>query len=157
MIRALSIFLLGSAATFSADPPILPLGVCEVLRGLPALEGKNVAVIGRYSFRETGRWVGEQSCAPPVTVPPQLWLLEDSKGGPKPPENFELDGVALDRKFAELQRRAPLGKFRFGTSDYDRWAVIYGRVESRKGEDAKKSAANLIIRGDGVIIVLTPE
>jgi hypothetical protein len=156
-IRALSLFILGSAATFSADPPILPLGVCEVLRDLTALEGKNVAVIGRYSFRGIGRWIGEQSCTPPVTVPVQLWLVEDLKGGPKPPGNFELDGVALNRKFAELQRRTPLGKFRFGTPDYDRWAVIYGRVEARKGEDARKAAANLVIRGDGVIIVLTPE
>jgi hypothetical protein len=157
MIRALSVFILGGGATFSADPPILPLGVCEVLSDLPALEGKGVAVIGRYSFRENGRWVGEQSCAAPVTVPPQLWLVEDSKGAPKPPGNFELDGVALNRKFAELQRHSPLGKFRFGTPDYDRWAVIYGRVEGRKGEDTKKAAANLVIRGDGVIIVLTPE
>jgi hypothetical protein len=157
IIRVLSIFVLGSAATFSADPPILPLGVCEVLRDLPALDGKNVAVIGRYSFRGNGRWIGEQSCTPTVTVPLELWLVEDLKGGPKPPENFQLDGVALNRKFAELQRRSPLGKFRFGTPDYDRWAVIYGRVEARKGEDTKKAAANLVIRGDGVIIVLTPE
>jgi hypothetical protein len=157
MMWMLSIFVLGGVATVSADPPILPLGVCEVLRDLPALEGKNVAVIGRYSFRESGRWVGEQSCAPPVTVPPQLWLLEDLKGGPKPPGNFELDGVVLNRKFAELQRHSPLGKFRFGTPEYDRWAVIYGRVELRKGDQAKKAAANLIFRGDGVIVVLTPE
>ncbi|HEV3201024.1 MAG TPA: hypothetical protein VGZ73_24145 [Bryobacteraceae bacterium] len=153
----MSILILGGAATFSADPPILPLGVCEVLRELAALEGKNVAVIGRYSFREAGRWIGEQSCTPTVTVPLQLWLVEDSKGGPKPPGNYELDGVALNRKFAELQRRTPLGKFRFGTPDYDRWAVVYGRVEARKGEDTKRAAANLVIRGDGVIIVLTPE
>jgi hypothetical protein len=153
----LPLIVLGSTATISADPPVLPLGVCEVLRDLPAMEGKNVAVIGRYSFRTTGRWVDEQSCAPPVTVPLQLSIVEDSKGAPKPPDNFELDGVELKRKFVALQRRTPLGKFRFGTPDYDRWAVIYGRVEGRKGDDAKKAAANLVIRGDGVIIVLTPE
>jgi hypothetical protein len=83
--------------------------------------------------------------------------VEDLKSGPKPPDNFEIDGVVLKQKFDELQRRSPLGKFRFGTPDYDRWAVIYGRVEARKGEDAKKAAANLVIRGDGVIIVLRPE
>jgi hypothetical protein len=135
----------------------MPLGVCEVLRDLPALEGKSVAVVGRYSFRGSGRWVGEESCTPSVTVPLQLWVVEDLKSGPKPPENFELDAVALNRKFTELRRRTPLGKFRFGTPDYDRWAVIYGRVEARKGEDTKKAPANLVIRGDGVIIVLTPE
>jgi hypothetical protein len=157
IIRALSIFMVGSVVTFSADPPIVPLGVCDVLRDLPAFEGKSVTVIGRYSYRENGRWVGDQSCDPPVKVPLALWLLEDLKNGPKPPENFELDAVALNRKYAELRRRAPLGKFRFGTPEYDRWAVIYGRVEARKGEDTKKAAANLIFRGDGVIIVLTPE
>jgi hypothetical protein len=149
--------ILGGAATFSADPPILPLGVCEVLRDLPAVEGKNVAVIGRYSYRATGRWVDEQSCTPALTVPLQLVLVEDSKGAPKPPDNFQLDGVVLKQKFDELRRRTPLGKFRFGTPDYDRWAVIYGRVEARKGDDTKKAAANLVIRGDGVIIKLTPE
>jgi hypothetical protein len=157
MMRATSVFILAGATTFSADPPILPVGVCEVLRDLPAHEGKTVAVIGRYSFRENGRWVGEQVCDPPITVPPQLWLVEDSKDGPKPPNNFELDGVALHRKFNEVQRHTVLGKFRFGTPDYDRWAVIYGRVEARKGEDAKKAAANLVFRGNGVIVVLTPE
>ena len=141
----------------SADAPVVPVGVCDVLRDLAAHDGKNVAVVGRYSFRETGgRWVGEQSCSA-LTVPPQLWLLEDSKSAPKLPENFEVDGAVLKQKFEELQHRAPLGKFRFGSSDYDRWAVIYGRVETRKGDDAKKAAANLVIRGDGVIIVLTPE
>jgi hypothetical protein len=153
----LSLVVLGGAVTISADPPIVPLGVCEVLRDLPALEGKNLAVLGRYSFRENGRWVGEQSCSPPVTVPLQLWLVEDAKSGPKPPEDYQLDGVVLLRKLTDLQRRSPLGHFRFGTPDYDRWAVIYGRVEARKGEDARKYAANLVIRGDGLIIKLTPE
>ncbi|MBZ5621099.1 MAG: hypothetical protein LAQ69_20590 [Acidobacteriia bacterium] len=157
MIRALTVFILSAATTFSADPPIVPLGVCEVLRDLPAQEGKSVAVIGRYSFRGNGRWVGEQTCDPPVTVPPQLWLLEDSKDGPKPPGDFELDAIALHRKLTEIERHTSLGKFRFGTPDYDRWAVIYGRVEARKGADTKKAAANLVFRGDGVIVVLTPQ
>src|SRR5579871_2575466 len=100
----------------SADPPIVPAGVCEVLRDLPAMEGKSVAVIGRYSYRENGRWLGEQSCAPPLAVPPQLWVVEDSKSGPKPPDDFQLDGVVLKKKFDELQRRSPLGKFRFGSA-----------------------------------------
>jgi hypothetical protein len=126
------------------------------MRELPAQEGKDVAVIGRYSFREHGRWIGEQECVPATdTSPAQLWLLEDSKDGPKPPSNFDLDGVVLNRKLAQVQRHTTLGKFRFGTPDYDRWAVIYGRVEARKGDDAKKAPANLVYRGSGVIVVLT--
>src|SRR5690349_19663918 len=111
MIRTLSAFLLAGAATFSADPPITPFTVCEVLRDLPPHEGKDVAIIGRYSFRENGRWVGEQVCEPAVNVPPLLWLVEDAKDGPRPPGNYGLDGVALNRKFAEIQRHTALGKF----------------------------------------------
>ncbi len=147
---------LAGAALISADPPITPLSVCEVLRDLPAEEGKNVAVLGRYSFREKGRWIGEDACSPPGENPPQLWLVEDSSA-PKPPDDFELDGGALHKKFLELRRHTSLGKFRFGTPDYDRWAVIFGQVKPRQGEDAKKAAANLVYRGSGVIIFLTPE
>jgi len=86
-----------------------------------------------------------------------LWLTEDSAGGPKPPGDFELDASALNRKFAELVKRTTLGKFRFGTPDYDRWAVVYGRVVLRKGNDAAKAPADLVFRGSGVVIFLTTE
>jgi hypothetical protein len=116
-----------------------------------------VAVLGRYSFRHEGRWIGEQSCDPAVTVPPMLWLTEDSTDGPKPPPHFEFDAAALNKKFAALLHHTSLGKFRFGTPEYDRWAVVYGRVVSRKGDAAKKAAADLLFRGDGVVIFLTAE
>lgn len=141
----------------AADPPLVPLTVCEILRDLPPHEGKSAAVLGRYSFRETGRWLGEQVCEPASPSPPQLRLMEDSKDGPKPPENFDLDSAAIRSKLAEMRQRTSLGKFRFGTPDYDRWAVVYGRVETRKGEAAKKAAADLVFRGDGVIVFLTGE
>jgi hypothetical protein len=157
VLRLTAVFLLAGLATFSADPPLVPLGVCEVLRDLPAHDGKNVAVIGRYSFRETGRSLGEQACDPPLEVQTQLSLVEDVYRGPKPPGNFELDGVAVNRKLAQIRRRTTLGKFRFGTPDYDRWAVVYGEVKLRQGDDAKKTPANLVFRGDGVVLFLTPD
>ena len=145
----------------AADPPLVPLTVCEVLRDLPSYAGKSVAVLGRYSFRESGRWVGEQSCdagSPgPGGAPPLLWLVEDSSGGPKPPGDFELDAVALNRKFAAMRQHTSLGKFRFGTPDYDRWAVIYGRVETRKAEAARQAPASLVFRGSGVVVFMTAE
>jgi hypothetical protein len=142
----------------AADPPLVPVGVCEVLRDLPSYEGKGVAVVGRYSFRESGRWMSEQACdagSPgPGGTPPLLWLVEDSNDGPKPPGDFELDAMALNRKFALMRQHTSLGKFRFGTPDYDRWAVIYGRVESRKAEAARQASANLVFRGSGVVVFL---
>ncbi len=155
--RLVSLGVSLGAASISADAPLVPLSVCEVLRDLPAHDGKGIAVLGRYSFREDGTWIGEQSCEPPVAGPPILWLLESSKDGPKPPDNFEIDGAALRKKFAALQQHTSLGKFRFGTPDYDRWAVVYGRVKQREGEEAKKAPANLFYRGSGVVIFLTTQ
>jgi hypothetical protein len=141
---------------WAADPAVEPVSVCEVLHDLASLEGKTVAVIGRYSFRQTGRWIAEQSCEPATNEPPQLWLVEDTKDAPRPPEPFEIDALSMRKKFAAITLHTALGKFRFGTPDYDRWAVIYGRVEARKGDDAKKAPANLVIRGNGVIVYVNP-
>ena len=159
MLRLPFVFLVAGLASFSADPPLVPLGVCEVLRDLPSYDGKSIAVIGRYSFRETGSWIGEQTCDPPLegSVPAQLWLVRDSFRGPKPPGTFELDGIALNRKFAQIRRHTSLGKFRFGTPDYDRWSIIFGEVKRLQGEDARKAPANFVYRGDGVVINLTPD
>jgi hypothetical protein len=144
-------------AAVGATGPIVPVTVCEVVADPAAYEGKDLAILGRYSFRKDGRWVGEQSCAAASSTPPMLWLTEDANGGPKPPGDFELDAAALNRKFADIVKRTTLGKFRFGTPDYDRWAVVYGRVVLRKGNDAAKAPADLVFRGSGVVIFLTTE
>jgi hypothetical protein len=151
------VFLLGVLAALpatSADSAIIPMTVCEILHELPNYDGKPVAALGRYSFRQKGRWLAEQSCEEPPPGDPTLWLVEDTKDGPHPPDTFTLDAAAVERKLAEVRKRTSLGKFRFGASDYDRWALVYGRVESRKGEDAKIAPADLVFRGDGVVVFL---
>ena len=145
------------AAVRPADAPLAPLGVCEVLRDLSSLEGKSVPVLGRYSFRQNGRWMSEEACDAPAPAPPELWLLEDSREGPLPPRDYEIDAAALKRKRMEMERRTSLGKFRFGTPDYDRWAIVYGRIEIRKGGDAKIAPANLVYRGSGAVLILPPK
>ena len=65
---------------------------------------------------------------------------------------------SLNKKFAELVRHSSLGKFRFGTPEYDRWAVVYGRVVARKGDaDREGSPPTCVFRGNGVVIFLTTE
>jgi hypothetical protein len=152
------VFVLGVVVGFpaaNADAPIVPLRVCEIVHDLAMYDGKPVAALGRYSFRQTGRWLDEKSCEDSATSTPLLWLTEDIKDGPKPPDDFEMDGVALSHKLADLRKRTQLGKFRFGAQDYDRWAVVYGRIESRKGDAAKKALADLVFRGNGVVVFLT--
>jgi hypothetical protein len=101
--------------------------------------------------------MGEEACGAEAAGRSLLWLTEDGAAGPKPPGNFEIDAAVLNRKFAELVKRTTLGKFRFGTADYDRWAVVYGRIVSRKGNDAAKAPADLVFRGSGVVVFLTTE
>ena len=155
--RYISLTLLLAAFALAADPPIPPVTVCEILADLPAHEGRELAVLGRFSFRRDGRWIGEQSCDPAITTSPVLWLTEESSAAPKPPANFEFDVAVLNKKFAALIRHTALGKFRFGNPEYDRWAVVYGRVVSRQGDPARKAPADLVFRGNGVIVFLTTE
>jgi hypothetical protein len=140
----------------AADTALEPLTVCEVLKDVPTQDGKTVAVLGRFSFRREGRTLNEESCGmnreagePPP--PNAIRLTDDSKNGPKPPEVFALDGSAVNRKLKTIQEHTRLHTFRFGTADYDRWAVVYGRLEVDK---AKPPAARLVYRGDGVVLFL---
>jgi hypothetical protein len=153
----IAIVLLAAATAVAADPPITPVTVCEIASDLAAHEGKDIAVLGRYSYRRDGRWLGEDACDTSAKVPPMLWLTEDSVAAPKPPGDFELDVAILNKKFANLVRHSALGKFRFGNPEYDRWAVVYGRVVARKGDAARKAPADLLFRGNGVVIFLTTE
>jgi hypothetical protein len=119
--------------------PLAPLGVCEVLRDLAGLAGKAIPVLGRYSYRENGRWMSEQACDPAAPAPAELWLLESSTDGPMPPRDYEIDAVVLKRKRIEMERRTSLG------------------VEARKGDDAKIAPANLVFRGSGAVLILPGE
>jgi hypothetical protein len=157
LFRAAACLLAAGGFARAADPQLAPVGVCEVLRDLASWENKNAAIVGRYSFRPIGRWVSEQACDTGAADPPQLWIIEDDTRGPRPPERFEFDAAQVRLKLTEIARHTALAKFRFGTPGYDRWAVVYGRVEPRKGDDARKAPANLVIRGASVIVFLTVE
>jgi hypothetical protein len=154
-LRAIVLALIAYAPAFAQNVPIVPMTVCEILQDLASHEGKTAAVLGRYSFRETGLWVGEQTCDAGGGSSVQITLVENLKDGPAPPADFELDAAALRKKLAEVQKHTSLGKFRFGTPDYDRWAVIYGRVELLKAQDPKKTPPVLVFRGSGVVVFLT--
>ena len=158
LFRAAACLLAAGGLARAADPQLAPVGVCEVLRDLASWENKSAAIVGRYSFRPTGRWVSEQVCEPGAADPPQLWIVEDDKDGPRPPERFELDVAQVRVKLAAITRHTALAKFPFGSSPgYDRWAVVYGRIQARKGDDARKAPANLVIRGAAVIVFLNAE
>jgi hypothetical protein len=74
------------------------------------------------------------------------WPTASSASPAARPEPLNLDKAALKKTFADLQGRSTLGKFHFGTSDNDRWALVFGRIERRAGDDAKQAPANLAYR-----------
>lgn len=147
--------LAAAAPAWGADKPLIPMTVCEIVRDLPTQLGKTIAVLGRYSFRSSGRWMAEEGCEDKQPGA-ELWMAEDLKAGPKPPDELVLDSASLKKKFADVQTRSKLEVFKFGTSDYDRWAVVYGRIAAATGSEGRKSAAELVFRGSSVIVVITP-
>jgi len=121
----------------AAEPPLQPVTVCEVMEDLAAYDGKVVAVVGRFSFRQSGRWLGEQKCARKLVIsdqewPNAFWVAYEQGNAPKLPVRLAVDSAALEQKLRTVKMGTSLTKLPFGTADYDGWALIYGRVETRK-------------------------
>lgn len=125
-----------------------PERACQVLDDLTGHEGKVVAVVGRYSFRSSGRSVGEEKCA---HGPGTIRVVFDRKNAPKIPEHLEIDAVEVKKLLQAIQQQTALGKFRFGSPDYDRWAVVYGRVEPGK---SPTEPAQLVCAGDTEVMFI---
>jgi len=159
-----------------AEPALQPVTVCEVLQDLPAWDGKVVAVVGRFSYRQAGRWLGEQKCAQKFVTgdrewPNAFWVAYDPATAPKPPEVLAVDAALLAQKLRAVKLGTSLTKFRFGSGDYDNWAVVYGRIETRKdlvtvtADGPRKngfgygesSPARLVCHGDAVVIFLNDD
>jgi len=159
-----------------AEPALQPVTVCEVLQGLSAYDGKVVAVVGRFSSRQTGRWLGEQKCDRKLVAggqewPNAFWVTYDPAAAPEPPTVLAVDATLLAQKLRAVKLGTSLTKLPFGSPDYDNWAVVYGRVETRKdlvtvtGSGTRKngfgygesSPARLICHGDAVVIFLNDD
>ena len=159
-----------------AEPALQPVTVCEVLQDLSAYDGKVVAVVGRFSARQTGRWLGEQKCGHKLVTgdqewPNAFWVAYDSADAPKPPTVLAVDAAVLARKLRAVKLGTSLTKLPFGSPDYDNWAVVYGRVETRKdlvtatGSGTRRngygygesSPARLVCHGDAVVIFLNED
>jgi hypothetical protein len=178
LVRSLRLFtgLLVCLAAMAADAPLLPVTVCELIGNPEQYDGKAVAVVGKFSFRESaGRYIGEASCRKKLLSGTAEWpstfrVVFDPRGAPKPPDVFAVSSGLLNRKLEELKERTPMGKFRFGSLDYDRWAVVYGRLEFRRdlhtvtitpavGKTAglEPSPAQVICSGEAAVMFIPDE
>jgi hypothetical protein len=107
--------------------------VCDVFRDLPAAGGKTVVAIGKLSFRQSGRTLSEGRCVVSPGEKVYSAVLEvafDSKTAPRPDGPLSIPSANVYKKLGQVKRTTDLGRVRFGSPDYDRWAFIYGRVEN---------------------------
>ncbi len=140
-----------------AEVKVRTATVCEVLSNPKSFDGLEIAIVGRYSSRETGRLLGEDDCSyagrPAVTpVKPAVVALRlDRAGAPHLAAAFSVEAPSLDAKIRLVHAHTQLGEFPFGTPDYDRWAVVYGRFET---QPSRPGLAILRYAGDGYVIFL---
>ena len=132
------------AGLHAADAPLPVVRVCEILRDLPSYHGKVVAVVGRFSYREAGRFLSEKTCgsAKSESHPDSaaIRVLYDSKSAPKLPAVLSLDRSLVDKELELIRRETSLASFRFGSQYYDRWAVVYGRIEINQDSDTRSKS-----------------
>jgi hypothetical protein len=170
VLRLASLALVVSRCVVGADAQdaqLKPVRVCEILQDLAAYNGKTVLVVGRFSFRESGRYIAEDTCGQKLSSGGTgraytLVLVSDPKTGPKGPERIEIDAALLREKLKLVKASTALRKFRFGSPDYDRWAVVLGRIELSKESSPGTSgradaAAMLLYRGEGLIVTISDE
>ncbi len=167
MLPRLSILVLASAALLAGGDALEPVTVCELLTHAAEREGAVVALAGRFSFRENGRYVSEEDCPAAQGWPVSIRVAFDDKEAPKAPPVLEIDAAALSRKLKAVRRHTSLAKFRFGSPYYDRWAVIYGKVEFRRefrdgkrpenGKSPLESAPARLVCLEGAVLLMPDE
>jgi len=158
VLLAMRTFLLALAVALSpvfaadANAPVQPAAVCEVLAHPANYAGRTVLVVGRFSFREYGRFLSEKDCV--------LRVVLDEKDGPVPPSGFAVNNDAAARTLATIRKTTSLAKFRFGSAEYDRWAMIYGLVEpasppeKRGAREFDDAASRILCHSDTLIVFL---
>ena len=119
------------------------LSVCEVQTNVAAWEGKPIAIAGRYSLRGRAIWLGQEHC--PGESATKMRLVLDDARAPHLPDQAVMDEHAAEQKLKQIRATTTLGKFHFGSPDYDRWAIVFGMVER------SKDGLLLVFRGDGVV------
>ncbi|HZU26529.1 MAG TPA: hypothetical protein VFA04_13470 [Bryobacteraceae bacterium] len=154
-----------AAALLSAALPALgaaaahPVRVCDVLRKPEEYAGKAMLVLGRLSSRESGRFLGEERCSD-QGKPVLLELHPDRQAGPLPDGSIDVDRAAVEHDIAEMKKSTALHTFPFGSGEYDRWAIVYGRVEIPTANTKPASdryAGKIVLRSDSLVIFLNDQ
>jgi len=158
---------LTGAGLHAAEDSLPVVRVCDVLRDLPSYYGKVAAVVGRFSYREEGKFLSEKTCDSMKSEghadPAAILVVYDAKSAPKPARDLYFDRSLIDKELELIRRHTSLASFRFGSQDYDRWAVVYGRIEMNKDSAAgskplrnefQPAAARIICTSKSMVVFL---
>ena len=165
VVCALSLSGAVTAGAAERQSPLSPVTVCQVLTSPDQFAGKTVLVLGRFSFRASGRFLSQDKCpGPGKGGEGVLRIVMDRQDGPAPPDSMSVDTRAVDRELEAMQKSTTLASFRFGSSDYDRWSLVYARFEpppkedkpaaSSGSEEFSEARARLLCRGEALVIFL---
>jgi hypothetical protein len=131
-IALVLIFIINStvtlAQTSSRSETITVAGVCEILDNRSFYNGKDVAIVGRWSTTDEGFWLTDK-CDNQTKTGDYIWrnilaLTYD----PSLPSAFA-NGLKTNK--SEIEKKINELKERLKTSnDKTAWAVVYGRVET---------------------------
>ena len=56
-------------------------------------------------------------------------IVKRDASAPRPPSVLSFDRSLVGKELELIRRQTSLASFRFGSQYYDRWAVVYGRIE----------------------------
>ena len=129
-----------------------PLTVCEVLQDLKASQGKSIAVLGRWSGSPEGEGesLSEVDCARPVKTKGFTWPNALSlEWDPHSPLELDVSAMNQEAVAAKLQAVKRTTKLRAG----ERWAVVYGRLETRKLKVTQSRDRKTVSHGFGHLAV----
>ena len=129
-LAALPGFVLGQPS----DIPVVT--VCEVMKELPAYNGKTIVVVGRFGSTDEGAWLSED-CTQQLVIKGHEWSnsisLSDTVGSTQPPPSlpkaFRWNKNMLFKKLTQVKSTTVLRVYpEFHYSD--KWLALYGRLET---------------------------
>ena len=109
LIAAIVLPGIGLAQSKPAEAPLKPVTVCEILASPQQFNGKDLAVLGRFSFTDEGWWLAEDGCGTKLVTEGYkwgnlIWLDCRHEAAPDPPSGF----LVLDESRGSSLQNPPM-------------------------------------------------
>jgi hypothetical protein len=126
------LFLRGSGTARKSNATVKPVTVCAALAARQSLNGKRVAVIGRFVATSEGFRIDQERCARSLRSGKYIWSNALSLDDDNSEQHSAFpNGMQIDAGFAQLQL-AKIAKTTRLKDDPKAWVIVYGRLETRR-------------------------